>query len=1169
MPLARGPGLRNIQEQPVFDPVMKTLLNFVLAALLGGGWAAAQEGGRAAYPVRTALTAAEGSNAAGQRGWKATAKLWFTHPEAKVTKWSEPVRDGRVTRISFEAVQPLTEIAADPPVLRWREFWLGELPAGEHRLVLSTRGRTLEEKVFQVGSPPAGEVKADVTLKVDAADPSRVRAHAHVEFRDHYVITEKHPVKKDAAGRYVLGVTVEPAAVIAIYPPPPPPVEDVFFELGAVPPGEHVAVFQMNGRTYAETRFTVREEPREPEANVSLSVKAGTQGPVARVRIELPDPYWAMEDPGTPQRDGGTVKIFATLVPIQTIAPLPSPGVIEREYPLGPLPAGDYRLIFHINGRAKAETTFQVGSPPPPPPDPEAKVTGRVEPTSSGLKALVRIELPNPHYELTDRGAPVREGPVVRINATLTALDAQVARPAPKVIELAYGLDPLPEGEYRLHFLINGRLRLEVPFRVGQEPPHDLPAQVSAQVDTTASGVVVARVRVELPNPYFEMTDPGRPERDGRHVRINATFTAADAARPAPGPKVIEQDYELGVLPAGDYRLLYQINGRTRLEKSFRVGGPPPPPRDAELTGVAAVQREGEWRGVIELMLMPDVGLMPMQVRREGRQHHVEVELTTLGRPRHEDDRPRPVRAEVALGVLEAGSHVFSARLGEVVRKVEFTVGAPPPPPVQPLVAYLQPIVTGEEWQVEAALAFTRPDWEVKSWGVPVREGRRFHVEVVAGPRDPAGPATGPPAPEEPAALAEPLLERFREIGGSPLTLVRHRYRLGVLPEGEHVFVLRVNGQELARRAWTAGAGGGAPVFFVTTEPIETAGGATHEFQVVFHSPAGWDGDASRMPVVVRGPHGFEAAARLLECIPSMDPLGRMLACRYAVEARGGSWDAADNGLYTVCVGEALTDRAGRRPLPECVRGWEVRIAPEPPPSLPVEVSLFMQEGVWRAKVTVENTGGWWRADWGRVQAHGPVLTAFARLEVPPPYVRVMVPAVLEHTYEVGELRPGRYSFVFKSSEGHCAVSHLGVPGVEPPGPLAQWTLNVLGRSGDAGADDDGDGLPAFGEYYLATDPRVRDQPRLVPRLQRGADGEWRAALVFRRVTGADAAVRCLVEVSSDMRRWRVADPQEVEFLPAAADVDGTQEVCVCLRKPLRMTAEPFLRLRLENSASP
>jgi hypothetical protein len=1050
--------------------------------------------------------------------------------------------------------------------------------------------------VYSDEFPAPGDVKATATLTVDVSSAEAVVAKVHVEFQGYYHISEPVPVQRDAAGRFILQAKAEPAAVIQIFPPPPFPVADLSYKLGAVPRGSHVAVFRINGKTFAEKTFTVGDVLPKVEARVTAKVEPATAGSVAHVRIELPDPYFEMTDPGHPARDGQSITINATMVRINTLVAIPAPKIIERDYSLGALSRGEYKLVYKIKGETKLEMPFLVGAPP--------------------------------DYELRVDHLEVGSDATGRRQAIVTV----PAPPSGKSID--WGQVERAENRFAVH------------LKVVDGPP----------------------------------VDP-----------------AVGAAGNAAGEQLLKHLYDLGTLAEGTYRFV-ALDAGTRVlrETEFRVAAPPVPDR---LIGVNAATREGKWFGIIDLMLMPDVGIMPLQVQRKETHFHVDVELTQLGLPLSEDDVPRPVRLEVELGVLAPGGYLFSASLEGVTRQKEFrvidvppppgevrlafieirpgtvstvasvglvlpsgktvtdwgevktdgstframvTVGdappntpdpavgeptpilpvpivkhlyslglvapgqytfellegarllgskpfrvepkPPPPPPPRPVVAFIQPGHENADWFVDVGLAFSRPALEVKDWGTPARDGNKIKVNIQIGeatpPPDPAVPVAGgtpvflgPPVAADGAVSPVPAGEadRFHEIGNWPAHLVRHRYPLGALEQGEYVFVVFLEGEEVAHKAFAVGlTPTPGPTITVRAETIAKKTDAPQTFTILYTSPVGFKSDPGAGPVVVRGPHDFSGKAVLTERVDSLDPIGRLISCTYEVEGPGDDWDAADNGEYSVCVDPAfVVDRNGHALDRPCVFGWRVRIEPAPPPHLDAKVAVSMKDGIWQADVSFENTGGWFAADWGEAHLHGTVFSAHAELRVPPFGSLVPIPLGFEHTYPLGELKPGRYLCVFKSNAGHFGSATFELPGVEPPTPLAQWKLNVLGENaGSDTADDDLDGLPVFAEFYLGLQPDKNDPPSITPALVHTPDGDPRLVLDFRRVSAGDGSVRCVVQVSKDMVAWQDAG-DDIELVPGTPESDGTQLMRALQKLPIRQSHWPFMRLRLEQTAAP
>ncbi|MEZ5305261.1 MAG: hypothetical protein R3F11_32155 [Verrucomicrobiales bacterium] len=190
--------------------------------------------------------------------------------------------------------------------------------------------------------------------------------------------------------------------------------------------------------------------------------------------------------------------------------------------------------------------------------------------------------------------------------------------------------------------------------------------------------------------------------------------------------------------------------------------------------------------------------------------------------------------------------------------------------------------------------------------------------------------------------------------------------------------------------------------------------------------------------------------------------------------------------------------------------------------------------------------------DWGELITHGQTFVALATAvavdsnDAPPPPT---------HSYRLGALRPGFYTFAFKTNLGHCGVARLHVPGMEGD-PVDNWRDLNLG----ALLADDGDGNGEVAEYVFALNPNRSDQPRIRPEIVEGIDGRRHFGIRFRRALDAtDAEV--IIEISDDMRRWREA-AADIEIVEQRANIDGTVEILACLRASLAETGFPFARLR-------
>lgn len=307
-----------------------------------------------------------------------------------------------------------------------------------------------------------------------------------------------------------------------------------------------------------------------------------------------------------------------------------------------------------------------------------------------------------------------------------------------------------------------------------------------------------------------------------------------------------------------------------------------------------------------------------------------------------------------------------------------------------------------------------------------------------------------------------------------------------------------------------------------------------------------------------------------------MDPLGILATGKYELAPPGGAWDAADNGRYDIFIDPAtVKDRQGQSPVNPVGR-LLVQILPTPPPpppALKAEVTAAMADGQWTADVSFANTGGWGQANWGEVKPLGPVFLAKAVLTLLPPGSLAPVPATFSHRYALGELKPGQYSFIFRSSAGHLGHAVLTVPGVEPPTPFEAWKFNVLGAaawspaaSADT-ADADGDGQSTMAEFVLGGHPGQGDRPDYRVEVIAGPNGDSHLALNFRRTFGSETSVRTIVEMSSNLKDWLPAADQ-VAITEGPTDADGTQAVTARQTAPLSASPWPYLRLRFEKTGN-
>ena len=463
--------------------------------------------------------------------WSATVRLTFDHPLAEVTKWGNSSATGNSFVVDVEAVQPSGAVPLPPRTVTFdRTFVLGGLPSGDYNFRVTSRGRTLREKSFTIPlEPPGGEIIADVALSVDSRDPGHVTAKAHIEFGGYYVVTGQSPVSRDALGRFVLEATVEHGFIIQVFPPPPFPVEDLSYNLGEVPPGRHTAIFKMNGRTFATKDFVVGD-PRPPvNAQVSARFETIAEGTIAHVRIHLPNDFFIMSDPGEPVVDGRVVSIDATFARNPHPSPLAVTKVINHDYFLGLLAAGDYRFVYRINGDAKLEQPFSVERPPPPPPEHASLAFIAIKHGDSSTAAEVGLSVPDFKF-VSDWGEVRVDGNRFKVSVTLGNAPIPVpvgfdpvADPPRHIERHVYSLGVVDPGDYVLAVFEGTRFLGERAFRVGPKPPPPPPplplvAFIRHGVDATGSFVDVG---LAFSRPRLMVKDWGIPTREGNRFKVN------------------------------------------------------------------------------------------------------------------------------------------------------------------------------------------------------------------------------------------------------------------------------------------------------------------------------------------------------------------------------------------------------------------------------------------------------------------------------------------------------------------------------------------------------------------------------------------------------------------------------------------------------------------------
>ncbi len=541
-------------------------------------------------------------------GWVATVRLTFTHPEARVTRWGEPVKnaDARTITLDVDAAQPAQPSPLTVVSTARREYALGRPAAGTWKVRLTLRGALLAEKSFTVPgvTDPALEAKAGLTF--DTANPA-VTARAHVEFQSYYAVRSQAPVTRDSAGRFVLEATVEPVAVIAIFPPPPYPVADLTYALGSVAPGTYGAVFRMNGKAFAEGTFTVASTPPPVPAAVTMTFDVGADAVTGKARVVFPDGYWSLESPGTPVREGNRFVIDARAVPIQTLVPPNGPAIFEPVYPFGPLPAGAYTVNYRLNGQTRGEFAFVVPPAPPPPPTEPTLAFLNIRQGNASTVAEAGLLLPagqaviswgEPHREGNAFSVTVTTGPVEVANPNGQGDGDANVDPLPGLVAVqthAWSLGVLEAGAYKFTLaLADGAVLGVRDFRVEGVPPSPVPPPLVSSLEISGGNPGwVADLALILPRPDVVITDWGAPARDGSKIRVRVSYGLAPVVGPidpVPGNAtegadaggettslagwpvaLVRHRYELGTLEPGTYAFVVVFGDRVAAQRTFTL----------------------------------------------------------------------------------------------------------------------------------------------------------------------------------------------------------------------------------------------------------------------------------------------------------------------------------------------------------------------------------------------------------------------------------------------------------------------------------------------------------------------------------------------------------------------------------------------------------------------
>lgn len=1080
------------------------------------------------------------------------AKVRIQFEEHWMVVGQEIRRDGNRIILDSKAEQ-LAVIATFPPPPPPSQdllYEIGPLKMGKYIAVFMMNGHVYDAEEFEVERPDEPPIAAEVSMEVDASDPENVFAIVKVLFESPHRI-EQGEARRDGH-RIVLPAKAEPLPLnlagngLAIEP--------IFlrYPIGALPPGGYLAVLVMNEFPYAADEFMI-EEPGPPiPAEVRIEVL--TEDPtavVARVKIAFESPH-LIEDRQV-HRDGNRFLLEATA---RATRPAEDPNDPDRntlilEYPLGALENGFYGAVFVMNGFRYAAQEFAIHRGG----EFEAEVALGVDASDpSKVRAKATILFENKYVVIENPGTPRRDGNTVVIDAT-AVVATFVQEPEHRPIDLSYDLGEFRPGEYILLYKINGNTEARVLFRVDESPPIPAAVSLAVEVDGTAA---VAHAKIQF-RDHYRVT--GRKvSREGSRFIIDLEVEGPlPILAPIPPPPV-----ELVIplaenLENGSYVAALRMNGFLYAVDEFRVDVDPFAV-EVEL-GVELGADGVKAKAVVDFknpyVIITDPGV-PVRNGNAFEIHATAEEVVFIVEPSGD-----PQTFSYDLGSPPPGHYGLVYFInGQPEAHARFRIEEEPEPPIANIAGI--EIAQGDaSWFAEVGVILL-PGQQVTDWGVVRQSENEFHVNITVDWVDFPNPID--PLPIDPnlvpdgvelvnAAGGDGLM-----IGGFPVRIVRHSYVLGILEPGEKRFIVHSRGQAVARKAFVVPGGG--PAAELRVEDITEPSDGAHRFSINYSDPDGLDHESIREArVVVSGPDGFERLAQLVDYgstddLPSTGGFGV-----YTVEAPGGSWDPRDNGRYCVHVdAEAIRDLDGNTLENGRLGCFRARMVVDPPPSdAQVRVEVSMIEGEWFASVELIPAPGTaiHVEDWGEVLHHGQTHLALATVtQESTPNGPIAEP--LAHRYLLGALRPGHHVFVFKTNLAHCGIARFRVPGMEGD-PIDGWRDAAGIPEGEDDGDDDDNGIMA--EYFFALDPNRPDVPRVHPEIVVDAEGGRHLAIRYRRLLAADG-VRQVIEVSRDMRRWIAADGI-TEVVEQDVNIDGTEELLVCLRERLGENGFQWMRIRL------
>ncbi len=789
------------------------------------------------------------------------------------------------------------------------------------------------------------------------------------------------------------------------------------FQLGDLDPGEYTIVVREFDRTLARKAFVVRQDPPVDEVPPASMLR------VRNVVTETGKPlslHVVYEDRGgvDPSTIGdGDLVVLSPCFGLDVVPPRPCPWDVQgarfvslradaddlrrivATYEIDPPDGGwaerhnGYYPIV-LTGDAVCDRSgnctprrrlggFEVAIEPSDPPRIPADAEISIDASNAeDVRASVRVDFHAP-YQVVGQSIR-RDGHRIFLLAEaerLAAPDAEAARTPMPAQELRYAIGALEPGDYVAAFVMNRHRYDAEEFTVDPLPPFDAKADLA--VDARNPEAVHALATIRFASPHRIVSSA--VERDGDRFFLSARVAPVTVTDPNTPPNPVTVGYRLGALQPGTYVATFEMNGFPFASEDFRVG-PVTGPLEAEVG------------------LRVDASGAPVKARASVDFKDPYVVLTDPGRPRIEGSRViidatagraefvrepdgAPIVVDYDLGDLPPGDYVLIYRInGFFYAREPFWVLAQPVPARAEISvdASAQPVTA----QVEVRF---RDHYRIVEQGV-FRLGNRLILFARAeGPLPLAAPIPPPPvtldydlgdlAPGEYAAVfvmnrhiydTEPF--RVRESPGFEVAV-----DLGVDADGDEVLAKAVVDFK-------------NPYVIVTDQGTPVLQGATIEIRAT-----------AREVTFIREPDG--------------DPqefhynLGELLPGPYQL-------------VYFI------------NDVPEARTAFVVPERPEPPVAHVVSIEIAQGDASWFSEVGVALLPGQRVTDWGEVRRDGNTFHVGITVEftdgepdetdIAPERITVF------HTYVLGILDPGEYSFVASSRGQVVARKGFVVPGSAP-----------------------------------------------------------------------------------------------------------------------------------------